>query len=168
MTKCFWQLIAQRFRLDGMKDIPTSLAYLTPGSGANKTEPLLAVGDDNGDVFILRFLKPTQSLFKKREVDDIQQIYWRVRRLKFYVPLDRLYFFTSIQIRSCTCKLEWFRSPFYQGRTNHLCYRSTSREHCTEWSHAASLLTSPCPFVTSAVNSPPRLPCRQLPSVLHL
>lgn len=72
-------MITQRFRLDGMKDIPTSLAYLTPGSGANKTEPLLAVGDDNGDVFILRFLKPTQSLFKKREVDDIQQIYWRVR-----------------------------------------------------------------------------------------
>ena len=95
MKKCFCQLIAQRFRLDGMKDIPTSLAYLTPGSGANKTEPLLAVGDDNGDVFILRFLKPTQSLFKKREVDDIQQIYWRVRSLKFYVPF--LIQFNSIQ-----------------------------------------------------------------------
>ena len=95
MKKCFCQLIAQRFRLDGMKDIPTSLAYLTPGSGANKTEPLLAVGDDNGDVFILRFLKPTQSLFKKREVDDIQQIYWRVRSLKFYLPF--LIQFNSIQ-----------------------------------------------------------------------
>ena len=105
MKKCFCQLIAQRFRLDGMKDIPTSLAYLTPGSGANKTEPLLAVGDDNGDVFILRFLKPTQSLFKKREVDDIQQIYWRVRSLKFYVPF--LIQFNSIQSKLGVAPASW-------------------------------------------------------------
>lgn len=69
----------ERFRLDGMKDIPTALAYMPPGG--SRTEPLIGVGDDGGDVFVLRFLKPSISLFKKREVEgEIQHVYWRVRR----------------------------------------------------------------------------------------
>lgn len=64
--------------MDGMKDIPTALAYLAPGGG--RTEPLLGVGDDGGDVFVLRFLRPSTSLFKRREVErEIQHVYWRVR-----------------------------------------------------------------------------------------
>lgn len=70
----------ERFRLDGMKDIPTSLAYMAPAPGAIRAEPLLGVGDDGGDVFVLRFLKASTSLFKKREADgEIQHVYWRVR-----------------------------------------------------------------------------------------
>jgi hypothetical protein len=70
----------ERFRLDGMKDIPTSLAYMAPVT-TDRSEPLLGVGDDEGDVFVLRFLKASTSLFKKREADhEIQHIYWRVGR----------------------------------------------------------------------------------------
>ena len=70
----------ERFRLDGMKDIPTSLAYMAPAV-TGRSEPLLGVGDDEGDVFVLRFLKASTSLFKKREADgEIQHIYWRVGR----------------------------------------------------------------------------------------
>jgi hypothetical protein len=70
----------ERFRLDGMKDIPTSLAYMAPVT-TGRSEPLLGVGDDEGDVFVLRFLKASTSLFKKREADhEIQHIYWRVGR----------------------------------------------------------------------------------------
>ena len=68
----------ERFRLDGMKDIPTSLAYMAPAV-TGRSEPLLGVGDDEGDVFVLCFLKASTSLFKKREADgEIQHIYWRV------------------------------------------------------------------------------------------
>jgi hypothetical protein len=63
-----------------MKDIPTSLAYMAPAV-TGRSEPLLGVGDDEGDVFVLRFLKASTSLFKKREADgEIQHIYWRVGR----------------------------------------------------------------------------------------
>ncbi len=70
---------AERFRLDGMKDIPTSLGYMAPDNSSGRSVPVLGVGDDGGDVFILRFLKSSQSLFKRMEVDrEIQHVYWRV------------------------------------------------------------------------------------------
>ncbi|XP_057372348.1 uncharacterized protein LOC130693241 isoform X2 [Daphnia carinata] len=73
----------ERFRLDGMKDIPTSLAYMAPVPEAKRVEPLLGVGDDGGDVFVLRFLKASTSLFKKREADgEIQHVYWRELHLQ--------------------------------------------------------------------------------------
>ena len=71
----------ERFRLGGMKDIPTSLSYMAPAG--DRLEPILGVGDDGGDVFVLRFLKASTSLFKKREVEgEIQHVYWRVRTKK--------------------------------------------------------------------------------------
>lgn len=73
---------AEKFRLHGMKDIPTTLSYLTPSD--DRPEPLLGIGDDGGDVFVLRFLKPSVSLFKKREVDtEVEYIYWRVSNWRF-------------------------------------------------------------------------------------
>ena len=75
----------ERFRLDGMKDIPTTLGYMAPDNSAGRSEPVLAVGDDGGDVFVLRFLKASESLFKRREVDqEIQHVYWRVRLIPFF------------------------------------------------------------------------------------
>ena len=65
-----------RYVLGDMKDIVTCLAYLRPD--ASHPEPVLCIGDDGGHVFVLHFLKHSQSLFKKTGVDDVQHINWRV------------------------------------------------------------------------------------------
>jgi len=64
-----------RYVLGDMKDIVTCLAYLRPD--ASHPEPVLCIGDDGGHVFVLHFLKHSQSLFKKTGVDDVQHINWR-------------------------------------------------------------------------------------------
>ena len=40
---------------------------------------MLILGDDGGDIFILRFLRPTSSLFKKLVIDRKQVMMWQVR-----------------------------------------------------------------------------------------
>ena len=39
---------------------------------------MLILGDDGGDIFILRFLRPTSSLFKKLVIDRKQVMLWQV------------------------------------------------------------------------------------------
>ena len=80
----------ERFRMYGMKDIATCLAYMPARMGFSDSIPSLVIGDDGGDVFVLNFLKHSQALFKKTEVDEVEQIYWRVRnerRLNYFPHL---------------------------------------------------------------------------------
>lgn len=64
-------------KLTGLPDVPTCLAsHCDPDD--EEAPSLLIVGDDGGDVFIVRFLRPTASLFKKIVIDRKQVMVWQV------------------------------------------------------------------------------------------
>ena len=74
-----------RYVLADMKDPVTCLAYSGGGDGG---QPVLCIGDEEGHVFVLHFLKHTQWLFKKVGVEDVQHIYWRVKLFTTYRSIE--------------------------------------------------------------------------------
>ena len=56
---------------------------------------MLILGDDGGDIYILRFLRPTSSLFKKLVIDRKQVMVWQVSVIIVICIVVTFYFFVG-------------------------------------------------------------------------
>lgn len=61
----------------GMANVPTCLDYHS--STDNSKPSLLFLGDDHGDVTVMRFHQSKNTLFKKKHPDKLDNFYWMVR-----------------------------------------------------------------------------------------
>ncbi|XP_043200255.1 uncharacterized protein LOC122369524 [Amphibalanus amphitrite] len=64
------------YQLTGLPDAVTCMVA-HHDSDREEAPSLLILGDDGGDIYILRFLRPTSSLFKKLVIDRKQVMVWQ-------------------------------------------------------------------------------------------